>query len=86
MHRRSSFESLLISEGSLFTFPAAAGQINRLERVASLYTHKTIGPVGIKNLGGKVIKTAFINTLNPSDAVMQRGAVMLTVISPTANS
>ena len=53
MHRRNSFESLLISEGSLFTFPAAAGQINWLERVASLYTYKTTGPVGIKNFLGE---------------------------------
>lgn len=50
MHHRDSFESLLISEGSLFTFPAAAGQINRLERGESLYTYKTL-QLQVENLG-----------------------------------
>lgn len=55
MHRRDSFESPLISEGSLFTFPAAAGQINRLERGESLYTYKNAGPVG-REFGRKLLK------------------------------
>lgn len=34
----------------------------------------------------KVIKTAFINALNPPDAVMQQGAAMFAVTSTAANS
>lgn len=48
--QRDGFESLLISKVSLFTFPTAAGQINRLERGECLYTYKNSGPVG-RNLG-----------------------------------
>lgn len=46
MQCRDSFESMLISKASLFTFLTAAGQINRLESKESLYTYKEAGPVG----------------------------------------
>lgn len=88
MHHGDSFESQLISKASLFTSLTAAGQINRLERGESLYVRrkKNLEPVG-KEFWKKVIKIfAFINTVNPPDAVVQQGVTLHAVISTAANS
>lgn len=55
-------------------------------RVYTCREKKTLEPVG-KEFWKKVIKNfAFINTVNPPDAVVQQGVTMHAVISAAANS